>query len=315
MIDLMVSTRSLLRAFPLLLALPACAPAAVGEAAADARLLPLWEVTDGAGTVYLLGSIHMLRPGTYPLDDAIYEAFDESNVAAFEVHLDSLEAAAPRMLARGVYQDGRTLADVLPADLHADLAARLEELGVPLQMMSSMKPWMMALTLSALTMQRSGYEGAEGVDVHFFERAKAGGHTVIGLETMDRQLDVFDGMTLDEQIAFLRSTLDDLDGFVEMMDEATQLWQRGDAEEIAAMMTESMEDQPNLMRRLLDDRNRAWVPQIEALLRSRDTSIVVVGMAHLIGEGSVVDLLRERGHSVTRRAAAGRLNVESGAGR
>lgn len=295
---------SLLLSFPLLLALPACAPATFQEAPAAAQPLPLWEVTDGAATVYLLGSIHMLRPGTYPLDSAIYEAFDESEVAAFEVHLDSLEAAAPRMLARGVYQDGRTLAAVLPPELYSDLQERLQELGVPIQVMSSMKPWMMSLTVSALTMQRSGYESAEGVDVHFFERAKAGGHTVIGFETMDLQIDVFDGMTLDEQIAFLRSTLEELDGFVEMMDEATELWKRGDAEEIAAMMTESMEGQPNLKRRLLDDRNRAWVPQIEALLRSRDTSIVIVGMAHLIGEGSVVDLLRERGHSVTRRTAA-----------
>lgn len=300
----MDTTRSLLQTLTLIVALPACAPAAVRQAP-DAQPLPLWEVTDGAGTVYLLGSIHMLRPETYPLDAAIYEAFDESDVAAFEVHLDSLEAAAPQMLARGVYQDGRTLADVLPADLHAELEARLTDLGVPIQVMSSMKPWMMALTVSALTMQRSGYESAQGVDMHFFERAQAGGQRVIGFETMAQQIDVFDGMSLDAQIAFLRSTLDELDGFVEMMDEATELWKRGDAEEIAAMMTESMEGQPDLKRRLLDDRNRAWVPQIETLLRSRDTSIVIVGMAHLIGETSVVDLLRDRGYSVTRRTAAG----------
>jgi uncharacterized protein len=298
------TTRSLLRTLPLLVALSACAPATVEQMDAGAPLLPLWEVTDGAGTVYLLGSIHMLRPETYPLDDAIYAAFDESDVAAFEVHLDSLEAAAPQMLARGVYQDGRTLADVLPPELHADLEARLSDLGVPIQAMSSMKPWMMALTVSALTMQRSGYEAAEGVDMHFFERARSSGHRVIGFETMAEQIDVFDGMSLDAQVAFLRSTLEELDGFVDMMDEATELWQRGDAEEIAAMMTESMAGQPDLKRRLLDDRNQAWVPQIETLLRSRDKSIVIVGMAHLIGDGSVVDLLRDRGYSVTRRTAA-----------
>lgn len=315
--ELIRSTRSLTRALPLhfylpllfglplTLALPACAPATVQPAPATEPALPLWEVTDGAGTVYLLGSIHMLRPETYPLDDAIYEAFDESALVAFEVHMDSIQAAAPQMLARGVYQDGRTLAEVLPPDLYADLEAQVQGLGVPLQAMSSMKPWMMALTVSALTMQQSGYEAATGVDMHFFERAKSSDKSVIGFETMDQQIEVFDGMPLDDQIAFLRSTLDELDGFVEMMDEATELWKRGDAEEIAGMMTESMEGQPNLRRRILDDRNQAWVPQIEALLRSRDTSIVIVGMAHLIGDGSVVDLLRERGLSVTRHRAAG----------
>ena len=301
------TTRSHLWTLLLLVGAMACAPAVAPPAAPTAHALPLWEVTDGHGTVYLLGSIHVLRPETYPLDDAIYEAFDSSEVVAFELHLDSLEAGAPRMIARGLYEDGRTLGDVLPADVHADLEAHFQQLGMPVQAVSGMEPWLVALTVTALTVQRAGFETAQGIDRHFFDRATAAGKRITSFETMDQQIRVFDGMPQAEQIAFLRSTLDDIDGFADMLDEATDLWKRGDAEAIAAMMTESMEEQPNLKRRLLDDRNQAWVPQIETLLRSGDTSMVVVGMGHLIGEGSVVDLLRSRGYTITRVSAGAAL--------
>lgn len=293
------TTRSLLWTLPLLLA-TACAPAVAPQPVATADALPMWEVTDGGGTVYLLGSIHVLRPEVYPLDDAIYQAFDASDVAAFELHLDSVEAAAPQMVARGMYQDGRTLAGVLPADLHAELEEHLQALGVPVQAVAGMEPWLVALTVSALTMQRAGFETAQGVDRHFFDRAKSAGKRITSFETMEQQINVFDTMSEAEQVAFLRSTLDDLDDVADMLDDATELWKRGDAEAIAEMMTESMEEQPNLRQRLLDDRNQAWVPQIEALLRSGDTATIIVGMGHLIGDGSVIDLLRTRGHSVTR---------------
>ena len=289
---------------PLLAGTAACAPALESEAPnAAAAALPMWEVTDGDGTVYLLGSIHMLRPETYPLDDEIYEAFDAADVAAFELHLDSLEAAAPLMMSRGLYQDGRTLSSVLPDSLHDELTARLAAVGIPMAAASSMKPWLAALTVSALTIQRAGFDAAQGIDRHFFERAQAAGKRITAFETMDQQIGLFDGMPEAEQIAFLETTLEDLDSVVAMVDESTALWKRGDAEAIGAMMTESMQDQPNLRRRLLDDRNQAWIPQIEALLRGGDTAIVIVGMGHLTGPGSVIELLRSRGHTVIRSTA------------
>jgi uncharacterized protein len=120
---------------------------------------------------------------------------------------------------------------------------------------------------------------------------------------MDQQIRIFDEMPEAEQIAFLQTTLDDLDGVVALIDESTALWKRGDADAIGALMTESMRDRPNLRRRLLDDRNQAWVPQIEALLSAGDTAIVIVGMGHLTGPGSVIELLRARGHTVIRSTA------------
>lgn len=296
------------RLLMLLLAFAACAPATERALPQDhAGLLPMWQVSDGSRSLHILGSIHMLRPETYPLDDAIYAAFDAADIVAYEIDLSKLEEAAPLMVARGFYQDGRRLQDVLPADVYTELAQRSEQLGMPLQMFATAKPWFIALTLSALVMQQGGYEGALGIDMHFLERTQQAGKEVVALETIEEQLDVFEGLTEGEQVAMLRATLEELDAGVEMLDEMTQMWRRGDVEAIARTTTESMDGQANLEKRILHDRNERWVPQIEALLQSGRPALVIVGMGHLAGRGSVIELLREEGYQVSRvRSAAAR---------
>lgn len=271
-------------------------PVGVDQAAPQ---LPLWEVAHPAGTVYILGSVHLLRPEVYPLDDAIYEAFDEAATVAFELDFGEMAAAAPAMMQRGTFQDGRTLADILPADMYADLEARAAGLGLPMQAVDRMTPWLAAMTFSSVVLTQGGFDAATGLDLHLHERAVAAGQPVVGLETMEEQIEVFEGLSLEDQIAFLGSTLDHLDDTVAELDEATVLWLAGDTHGLADMFVESMADQPHLMDRLLYERNRNWIPQIEAFMATGETVIVVVGMGHLVGEGSVIDLLRRRGHQVT----------------
>lgn len=239
----------------MLLSFAAAAPAIAQEQGAAS--LPLWEVTHQGNTVYLMGSVHMLRPEVYPLDDALYEAFDAAEVVAFELDL-------------------------------------------PVAMVEQMKPWLVSLTLSSVVMQQAGFEAAAGIDLHFHERAKAANRTIIGLETMQDQIVVFEGLDDAGQVAFVRSTLEQLDTSVDQLDEATEYWRHGDVERLAEMFTESMGDQPVLMERILFERNRNWIPQIEALLQTPETAIVIVGIGHLVGEGSVIELLEKRGYSVRR---------------
>jgi uncharacterized protein YbaP (TraB family) len=287
---------------------PACAPAvqvigvigAVPSTAAErGTALPLWELTHEGRTLYLLGSVHLLRQEIYPLDGAIYAAFDEAEVVAFELDFDEMMASAPMMMQRGMYSDGRTLRDVLPGDLHAEMAARAEQYGLPPAMVDGMKPWMAAMTLSSLVLQQGGFEASAGLDLHLHERAKEREMEIVGLETMEEQIDVFEGLDEQAQIAFLRSTLEQLDETVSQMDIATDLWRRGDTAGLGEMFIGQMGDQPQAMERLLYERNRNWIPGIELLLAGERTAIVVVGVGHLAGEGSVIDLLRQRGYTVT----------------
>ena len=262
------------------------------------RCLPLWEVSHQGSTVYLMGSIHLLRPDVYPLDDELYRAFDEAEVAAFEVDLDELAAAGAVMMSRGTFDDGRTLREAISGDLYDEVLARVQGMDIPIAMFEAMRPWMAGMTLSAMELERGGYDVASGIDMHFHARAQEQGTETIGLETLDDQLRVFEELGPEAEEAFLRSTVEQLDETVEQLDRATEAWRMGDHHTLADMFVEAMGDQEVLLDRLLYARNQNWVEGIEELIRTPGTAIVIVGVGHLVGEGSVIELLEARGWEV-----------------
>jgi uncharacterized protein len=281
-------------------ATPRSAPAQAGPDGG----LPLWGVSHDRGTLYLLGSVHLLRPEVYPLDALIYQVFDEADLVVYELDHAELMAAAPAMLQFGMYGDGRTLDDVLPASLVDELVSRAGALGLPPQVIRPMKPWMAAMTLSALMAQQQGFQAEWGVEMHLYARGRDAGKATAGLETAEDQFRMFDGLSPAAQEDLLRQTLEDLDDAGSQLDRMTAYWQRGDAAGLAELLNESLGDQEEVRERLLLERNRNWIGAIEALFERPGTTMVVVGMGHLVGEGSVVELLRARGHEIHRLDAS-----------
>ena len=108
-------------------------------------------------------------------------------------------------------------------------------------------------------------------------------------------------MPLEEQKRFLLMTLEESTQLDAQVDELVGAWQAGDTDALARMLSEEFDDFPELYRPLTEDRNRAWVEQLDGLLDDRDDYLVVVGALHLVGRNSVVELLRQRGHTVTRQ--------------
>ncbi len=285
------------------LALPSIVSAQGADGQSDR--IPLWEVSRDGASIYLLGSVHVLRPESYPLNEALYEAFDAAEVVAFEVDLGAAMEAATMMMARGMFQGGETLRTALPPDVYDDLASHLAALGMPIQAMAPMKPWLVGMTLNALSLQQAGFDAELGVDMHFYQRGVTQGKRVVGLETMEDQINVFDGLTPAQQVEFLRGTLEEMDGAAEQMEEIATVWATGDIERLSEMMNESLRDQPELAEKLLLERNRNWIPQIEELLAGDEPAIVIVGLGHMMGEGSVTELLSARGYTVERVAPVG----------
>lgn len=272
-----------------------------GAAAQEARSI-LYRVEGARGaTVYMLGSIHLLSADAYPLPQPVQAAYADAERVYFETSLDSLMARQQEMAMRGMYQGGKTLRSELPADLYAKVEAAvpaLAGLGLSMPVLDRMEPWLVAMMFQAVEWQKAGLTPEHGVDMHFSGRAKQDGKPVGGLEPVELQLGLFDGMTPDEQAAFLRQSLEDAPQTAEQMRQVVAAWRVGDAARIDAIMNESMDESPALYARMLTDRNAAWVPQIEHLLRGSDDVLVVVGAAHLVGEQSVVEMLRRRGYTV-----------------
>jgi uncharacterized protein YbaP (TraB family) len=293
----MIKQRVLLTLALLLLALPV---PAVAESGADQATTFLWRVHGDNATVYLLGSVHAMREDSYPLPPAMETAFDSVEKLVFEVDLDDLGSAAIQMLAAGTLDGEETLEEIVGPASWTRLMIHVEKTSFPSGMFQRMKPWMAAVTITALAMTEAGYLPSAGIDAYFSRRAEETGKERIALETVEFQVGLFAGLTAEQSLAFLRYTLVDLETVIPELDELLEHWRAGEVAAVEALMAEGFDEFPELLDTMVTDRNRTWMAPIEGLLAGDSDAMVVVGALHLVGEEGVVNLLRKKGYTVER---------------
>ncbi|HME41256.1 MAG TPA: TraB/GumN family protein [Steroidobacteraceae bacterium] len=273
------------------------------SARADGALHSLWELHGKHNTVYLLGSIHVLRASDYPLAPAVLEAYGNVSSVLMEINLEETGSAQVQaeMLGSAILPEGKTLPDVLGPQRfeHADRLAR--EVGVDLSMFGQFAPWFAAEAVSQLQLAQLGFQPETGVDMYFMERARNDGKSVAGLETVHDQIALFQNMSLDAQADYLVASLEQAHDLPREVDSMVHAWKRGDTQWFETQMLSELGRDPRLYQSLLGERNRKWVPKIEALLREDKNYLVIVGTGHLVGQGSVIDLLKKDGIGATQR--------------
>ncbi|MCE9615427.1 MAG: TraB/GumN family protein [Lentisphaerae bacterium] len=286
----------------LLLAWAAGQAPAQTNASTDARHM-LWVVSGASNTVYLEGSIHLLKPEHYPLPEPMEQAYRDSQTLVTEVDLAAMRTPDVQLslLARGRLPDGQTLRDVLSPDLYADASRRLGIMTLTIDAFQTFKPWLLAMTMTMINMQTLGYSSEHGVDAYFDARARQDGKPVLALETVDAQLGLFDSLSGADADALLRYTLLELDTMDADLGRMVEAWSRGDCSVLRAILLEGFESFPHLENKLLTNRNHAWVSVIEPFLHDDQNYLVVVGAGHLLGPQSVVALLQARGYRVEQR--------------
>ena len=287
------------RFLPVLLAALAAAAPAAAQTAQDDRRPPLFVLEDDDSRVYLLGSVHVLPETALPLPAAVEAAYDESSVLAFELDLDLAQAGAQGMMAAAM--DEETVAQALTEAQRDSLGAAVTALGVPAAAFDAFEPWFGAMTYGLLALQQSGLDiQAGGVDAHLFERAKADGKERVAFETIELQTAAFDDLPVQSQVRYLMEAVASTPAeLAEDFDGLMTAWSTGDDDGLAALIAEGM-TQPEVFEALLTRRNRAWIGPIEDLLARSETALVVVGAGHLVGDESVVDMLRQAGYTVER---------------
>jgi uncharacterized protein YbaP (TraB family) len=263
----------------------------------------LWAVESGANRVFLLGSFHFLRPDDYPLPPAIDAAYAGSRTVVFETDIARMQdpRVQARMLELGAMPQGQDVFATLTADTRRKLEHRLAYAGLPTEVMAGMKPWLIALTLSSLEFMRLGFDPNLGVDMHFYQRARKDGKRTGELETVEQQLQILAGMDAWTQDIFLSQTLQELEDVPGMVSDMLGFWLTGQADALRRLLFKSIEQYPDLLERMLTRRNQAWIEKIEDLIRLDEAALVIVGAMHLVGPGSVVDLLQKKGYRVEQR--------------
>jgi len=286
----------------LLLLLSLVQPAtAQGVAPKSTGRNPLWKVQGTNNTVYLLGSIHLLKESNYPLAAAIESAFTNSQIAVFEADVAEMEQPAVqlKLMTKARLPEGETLKDQLSAQTYAQFLEHAKRLEIPELVFSQFKPSLAAIMLAMIEIQKLGFDPAYGVDKHFFDRARKAGKQTGALETVDFQINLVTDFTKEEGELLMKTTLKDIDNTRQMYDDILKAWQTGDADALEKLINEALSEAPIIAKRMLTDRNRNWVPKIKELLNGKKTAIVIVGAGHLVGREGVVELLKKEGLKVT----------------
>ena len=274
----------------LALPLPACAqPAPAPAAAATADADPaLWVVKDADTTIYLFGTIHVLKPGLTWFDEAVKTAFDRSDEVVLELVLPDPARMAGLVTSIGIAPPGTPpLTERLPAAKRAAFAAAVTDLDLPANALDRYRPWLAATRLSIGPVTKMGYAAENGPEEVLTAAAKAAGKQLVGLETAEQQLGYFAKLSDGAQMTFLESTVDELPTVGTTMRRMVADWAKGNPDGLAREMNDSLKSTPEVARVLLIERNGRWAQWVKTRLATPGTVFVAVGAGHLAGPESV----------------------------
>lgn len=277
------------------------APVAHAQEARDADPA-LWVVKDADTTIYLFGTVHVLKPGLSWFDEAVKSAFDKSDELVLEmVQPDPAEMQAI-LLKTGIDMNARPLTERLPADKREAYGKVMADVGLPPAMFEKFDPWLVSTMMVMTALPKLGYDPTSGAEGTLTAAAKAANKPVIGLETAAQQLGYFDGLPDPIQIKYLVSAIDDFPKLGETMDKMVASWSAGDPEALARTLNEEMQETPEIAKVLLTERNARWAEWIEQRMAKPGTVFLAVGAGHLAGGDSVQAQLAKKKLTATRVA-------------
>lgn len=284
--------------------LSASSPAIQAENVSDRPAL--WQVSDEDTAIYLFGLPYMMDANT----DWRSAAFDEALALADTIMLESdrqspeaqtkLHEAALQI---GVYRDGSSLSENLDDETLTQAQTTLASLGVPLQALDQLKPWLATSQLQSMMMQRRGFVGT--ATPARVIRAAA--------EESEKRLTFFEGTTAlllktaglpeDSQVRMFKQSLDAIKNNPDGPGRFLSQWARGDVEALAESLHGEGEWADDTVRNvMLLERNSIWETQLEELMETESGVIfVAVGIGHLVGEDSLVNRLLGAGYKMERR--------------
>lgn len=274
---------------------------AVTAAGDPGHPVSMWLVQGDNNRIYLLGSVHLLRREDHPLPGVIAAAYDDAEALYMEIDMDDLDAVAMQATINrlGMLDGEQSLRDMMGEELYAEAQTAAEALDIPLAMLEKTEPWFAALTVEQLVLTRIGFNPAYGIEMHMLSKAGEDGKQVHGFETIEQQLGLLDGLSLEAQRDLLMQTLDKGANIREIMDQLIEAWRIGNTEYLENQLLVEIAKYPELYEAIVADRNREWVNTIDNLLGDDQDYLVIVGALHLVGKDGVPALLEERGLGVS----------------
>lgn len=261
----------------------------------------VWQIKSGKNTVYLSGTIHLLRSSDYPLPAAYEQAYSASSILAFETDIEKTREPAfqQQMLQTVLLPAPQKLEDFLQPGTLKQLNTHLSENKMGIQYFSRFRPVMVAITLTVLELEKLGING-EGVDNYFFHKARTDGKSTLALESLQQHLEYLSSMGQGQEDLMIQQTLNDINTLDSQFSAMIEFWRKGDTIRMQELFVDPMKDDfEPIYQQLLVERNNNWMPIITQMLKTTETEMVLVGAAHLLGEEGLIRQLRRSGYEIT----------------
>ena len=297
------------------LSLGLVSPAIAQEGSSDSQNLFLWKATSGSRTIYLLGSIHLVPPDTYPLAEEIEQAYERSQALAVEFDITNVDQGLIQklVLEKGMYPAGDDLSKHARKESLELLEPIAEKMGIPIDVLMKFRPWMLTLMVGVMEVETKGFSAEVGIDKHFLDKAGAAKKRIVELETAEEQVDLLSSLSPELQEMVLFQTLSHLSVVSESAKDLLGAWKTGDEaameKAIEADRNHENEELKTYYAKLLDERNSRMAQRIDEHADKDAILFVVVGAGHLVGDRGIVNLLKARNFEVVqvkrgRRSAA-----------
>lgn len=256
----------------------------------------LWAIKDNDSTIYLFGTVHVLKPDTRWRSATIDQALTSSGDLTLEIiGADDPAVMQPLILKYGLDPSNPLSSKISPEQFkHATEVAQGG--GVPPQSLNMMRPWLAAVSLSMIPVIKAGYDPQSGVEIVLAKEIKAAGKTENAFETPEQQIRFFADLPDKTEVDFLSATLDDVDEGLGKIDKMVAAWAAGDLASLEAeFVSEMKSDYPELYELLIVKRNQDWAQKLKTKLAGSGVSFVAVGSGHLVGPDSVQAQLAKLG--------------------
>lgn len=263
----------------------------------------VWQMGTTHGKVYFLGSIHMLKESDYPLPEVMQSVYKDSKTVVFEVDVTDENSLAVNQFIQeqGLCEQGKTLQDYVSAKAYRGIQHALAKLNQSTTVLDPFKPWLAITTLAVLDVEHAGFNSDLGVDKHLMKRAEKDGKGIAFFESAQDQIQMLQHAYEDDVSGKVLIGLDELTiNGSDTLEKLVKFWQEGDADRAYKLISQSTgsEKYPDIELTLLNKRNEKWVPIIESLAKEEGNLLVVVGMGHLVGPHSVIQMLKDKGYHI-----------------
>lgn len=252
---------------------------------------------------YLLGTIHLIPADLFFWPEEFQQAYDAATQVVMETNELSMDPAAMMsIMPKIMLPDGQSIEDFVTEAEYARIDQFFSQMGLPVMLFKNMKPFFLYMLVD-IDMGSLMRDDIKSYEMEITEIANEDNKPVLGLETLDFQVSLFDSIPYQDQADLLVQSIEDK--LTAPEDEANRsselLFQTYVNQDLNAILSEIKKSDvgfANFSRLLLDNRNRDWIPKIEEIIRE-SPSFIAVGAAHLPGETGVIHLLKKAGYTLT----------------